>query len=157
LKEKGGDLLLETESLIHEDRPQQDVWLRLILFGVLGLTLVLGIVFLEIDRAGAKAMFGVTAFDALLFNFILPRSYQIYSNRLVIVLGRPFKMTIPYANITTVRKVSGSNALGSGGIRFATSTKFVVEVTRRKGLSVIISPSDGEIFLEQLGQAMKTR
>jgi hypothetical protein len=148
---------MKTENLIHEDRAQQDIWLKLVLFGVLGLTLILGLVFLEVDRAGAITMFCVTAFDALLFNFILPRSYQIYTDRLVIVLGRPFAMSIPYTNIKTVRKVSGSNALGSSGIRFATSTKFVVEIARKKGLSVIISPSDGELFLEQLAQAMKTK
>jgi hypothetical protein len=148
---------MESESLIYEDRAQQDMWLKLVLFGVLGLTLILGFVFLDIDRAGAITMFCVTAFDGLLFNFILPRSYRVYTDRLVIVLGRPFTMTIPYTNIKTVRKVSGSNALGSGGIRFATSTRFVVEVARRKGLSVIISPSDGDLFLEQLGQAMKTK
>ncbi len=148
---------MQTENLIHEDRPQTDLWLKFILLGVLGLTLVLGFVLLEVDRLGAAIMFGVTAFDALLFNFILPRSYQIYTDRLVIVLGRPFAMTIPLTGIKTVRRVSGINALGSSGaIRFSTSTKFVVEITRKKGLSVIISPSDGEIFLDHLHRVMKT-
>ncbi len=55
-------------NLIYEDKPRYDLWLKLILGGVLLLTLVLGVVLLSQDREAALVMFGVTLFDALLFN-----------------------------------------------------------------------------------------
>jgi len=42
-------------------------------------------------------------------------------------------------------------------IRFATSTRHVVEIVRKKGLNLVISPSKEDIFLEKLNQAMKLK
>ena len=141
--------------LIHEARPQYDFWLKLVLGGTLALTLVLGIVFLSFDTAGALAMFGVTVFDALLFNAIMPRRYQIYQDRLSIVLGKPFTFNISFSTIKEARSVAGSTAFMYGGLRLATSLKGVVEIVRSKGLNVVISPANRDVFLEQLTQALK--
>lgn len=40
------------------------------------------------------------------------------------------------------------------GNRFATSTSNVVEIVRKKGLNLIISPRNDDMFLEQLNQAL---
>ncbi len=141
--------------LIYEDIPQYDSWLKWIIGGTLALTLVLGIVLLPIDLAGALAMFGVTVFDALLFNAILPRRYQIYQDRLRIVLGKPFAVSISFATIKEVRSAAGSTTFIYWGIRFATSAKSVVEIIRSKGLNIVISPADRDAFLEQLTQGLR--
>jgi len=143
------------ESLVYEDIPRYDFWLKSILGGVLALTIILGANFLAEDIEAALAMFGVTLFDALLFKAILPRRYQIFQDRVRIVLGGPFTINIPLSNIREARQVSSSKAFAYRGFRFATSTHYVLEIVRKKGLSLVISPSSGDLFLEQLNQALK--
>ena len=141
------------ENLIYEDTPKYDLWLKLVLGGVLALTLFLGVVLLFEDLVAAWIMFGVTLFDALLFRAILPRRFQIFQDRVRIALGGPFAVNILFSNIKEVRSVSGGKAFAYWGIRLATSTHYVVEIVRKKGLSLVISPTSGEVFLEQLNQA----
>jgi len=138
--------------LIYEDTPKYDLWLKLMLGGVLALTLILGIIFIFQDSEVALAMFGVTLFDALLFKAILPQRFQIYQDRVRIVLGRPLAINIPFSNIRTVRTVSARKVFVYWGNRFATSTHIIVEIVRKKGLGFVISPANGDMFLEQLNQ-----
>ncbi len=139
---------------VYEDKPRFDLWLELVLIGVLAATFVAGVTLLFMDIAGALVMLGVTVFDALLFKAILPRRFQIYQDRVKIVLGGPFAITVPFHNIKDVRRTPGHNSLAYNGMRFATSMKFVVEIRRYKGMNVLISPYTGEVFLEQLRQAI---
>ncbi len=149
--------LINSPYLIYEDTAQYDLWLKLILGGTLLLTFILWIVLLPVDTLGAWIFFGVTAFDALLFHAVLPRRYQLFKDRLRIVLGYPFSVNIPLSTIKEVKSVSGSKAFACWGIRFATSSKNVVEIIRRKGLNVVISPTNRETFLENLNQTLKAR
>lgn len=141
--------------LIHEDIPQYDIWLRLILGSVLAFTLVLGIFLIPVDRLGAWIAFGATAFDALLFHAVLPRRYQIFTDRVRIVLGWPFTFSIALTSITEARAAAGFKAFAYGGIRWATSSRTVVELVRNRGLNVVISPSKRELFLERLNEARR--
>ncbi len=150
-KDKAGSL----SYLIYEDSAPYDPWLKIILGSTLALTLVMGILFLLFDVVGAYVMFGVTLFDALLFNAILPRRYQIYQDRLRIVLGKPFAVSISFATIKEALPAAGPTTFIYWGIRFATSAKSVVEIIRSKGLNIVISPADRDAFLEQLTQALQ--
>jgi hypothetical protein len=141
--------------LIHEDVPRYDWSLKLILGGVLAFTIVLGIILLFEDMTGAIAMFGITLFDALLFYFIMPRRYQIYNTKLRIALGGPFGMDIPLSTIKEAHPAPASYTFGYWGIRFATSSRSVMEIRRHKGWNVVISPSDREEFLMRLGEVLK--
>ena len=140
--------------LVHEDTTRVDLLLKLILASILALTLVLGVWLLFEDIVAALVMFAVTLFDALLFRAIMPRRYQIYSDRVRIVLGGPFALNIPFYDIREARPASGGKAFAYWGVRFATSTKCVVEIIRKKGFNVVISPSDRDTFLERLSQAI---
>ena len=95
---------------LYEDTPKYDSWLKFILGGILALTLILGIVFLYQDTEAAIAMFGITLFDALLFKAILPRKYQIFEDRVKILLGGPFAINIPFCNIVEAKQASGRKA-----------------------------------------------
>jgi hypothetical protein len=141
--------------LIYEDHPQAASWLKWFLIGVLALTLILGVVFLNVDKVASITMFAVTLFDGILFYCIVPRSYQIYEDCIRINLGGPFKMRLSFKDIRSISRVDGSKALASSNIRFATSTNFVVEITRKGKMGVEISPANGEIFMEQVNQAWK--
>ena len=141
--------------LIYEESSRYDLWLKLILGGILAYTLVLGIVLLFVDLMGAWIAFGATAFDALLFTAILPRRFQIYQDKLKIVLGSPFSHSIPLSTIKEVRPASGLKTFAYWGIRFATSSRSVVEIVRSKGLNIVISPTNRDAFLDQLNQALR--
>jgi hypothetical protein len=145
-----------TGNLIYEDHPLPVWWLKLILGSILLVTFIMGLVFFTIDKAASLVMLSVTVFDSLLFYVIMPRAYQIYSDRIRVVLGGPFGMNVNYKDIKSVKQVSGSQAFGSNGIRFTTSNKYVLEISRKGKMGVTISPAGGDVFLEQLNQALKT-
>jgi hypothetical protein len=147
---------MKTVILVYEDTPKYDVWLKLILGGVLALTFILGIILIYQDTEAAIVMFGITIFDALLFKAILPRRYQIFEDRLRILMGGPFAINIPFSNIKEAKPASGGKAFAYWGLRLATSTNYVVEIVRKKGLNLVISPSN-EMFLEQLNQALQSQ
>jgi hypothetical protein len=141
--------------LLYEDTARTDVWLKLMLGGILIFLLALGIGLLFEETDGAFVIFGVTIFDALLFKIVMPQRYQVYSDKVRIVLGWPFAWNIPFTTIKEVRSASGAKAFAYNGVRFATSSKNVVEIRRSKGCNAVISPSNKEIFLEQVSTAMK--
>ena len=141
--------------MLYEDSPRVDMWLKLMLGGILVLLLLVGVSLLFEDTGGAFAIFGAMVFNAVLFKIIMPQRYQIYSDRVRIVLGGPFAWNIPFSTIKEVRSASGAKSFAYGGVRFATSSKSVVEITRSKGCNVVISPYDRDIFLEQVNRAMK--
>jgi len=140
---------------VYEDLAIYDLWLKLILWIVLGATFVAGLLFIREDIGAALAMLGVTLFDAALFKAILPRKFQIFEDRLRIVLGWTFGIDIPFSNIVDARSASGRKAFAYWGLRFATSTRHVVEIIRKKGLNLVMSPANEETFLEQLNRARR--
>ena len=141
--------------ILHEERAEYSYWLRLIFLIPVGL--IIGSIILASNHAyeGFLVLIGESVFFALLFYFIMPRKYQIFDDKLRIVLGNPFGVNIPLSTIKEVKHSSRIKAFIFGGIRFATSTRYVVEVVRNKGLSYVISPQNGDIFVERLNQAMK--
>ena len=145
------------KNLIYEDTARYDFWLKILLGGILGLTLVLGIAsLLWQDVEAALVMFGVTLFVALLFKAILPQRFQIFEDGVRIVLGGPFAINIPLSNIRYVKSASGRKAFVYWGQRFATSSRGVVEIIRKKGLNLVISPSHDDLFLEQANHTLES-
>lgn len=140
--------------MLYEDIPKVDVWFKLLIGGLVVLFVVIGIVLLFEGLEDALISLGVAVFYALLFKLIMPQRFQIYSDRVRIVLGGPFAWNIPLQTIKEAHSVPGWKAFGYNGVRFATSSRGVVEITRRKGCNVVISPSNKEFFLEQLNKAL---
>jgi hypothetical protein len=87
----------------------------------------------------------------------MPRKYQIYEDKLKLVLGKPFSIDIPLSTITEVKHSSGIKAFIYSGVRFATSSRYAIEIVRNKGFNYIISPQKGNTFLEQLNRAIKSQ
>jgi len=148
---------MTTSSIIFEDTPRYDLWLKLILGGVLALTLVLGILFMYRDTEAAIVLLGITLFDALLFWAIMPRRFQIFEDRLKILLGGPLAVNIQLSNIAEAKPASSRKVFFYWGSRFATSTSNVVEIVRKKGLNLVISPKNADIFVERLNQARQSQ
>jgi hypothetical protein len=146
---------MDGAGLIYEDFPRYDAWLKLVLLVITVGTLVSGIVLLFVDIIAAYILLGVTIFDGLLLWAVLPGRYQVYEDRVKIVLGGRFAMNIPLRNIREVRKVSVGGGLFYSGIRFVTSLRSTVRISRRKGLDVLISPMHPEEFIEQVELARR--
>jgi hypothetical protein len=143
-------------NLLYEDKPKYDAWIKVLLGGVLAIPLILGIILISVNSVnmeGALIVFGVVLFEVILFRLILPRRFQILNDKLRIVLGGPFAINIPLSDIADVRSRTGINAFVYSGIRFATSSSHTIEIIRKKGLNVVISPTKDDMFVEQLNRA----
>lgn len=140
---------------LYEDRARYDYWLRLILFGIPLILLSIGIILMPEDREGAIAVFSGSLFIVFLFYLVLPKKYQIFEDKLKILLGWPLYVDISLANISDSQITSGRKVFAYWGIRFATSSKSVVEIIRKRGLNIVISPSNGPLFVDRLNEACK--
>lgn len=140
------------DSIIHEDRPRYDVWLKAIM--VLPVFFVIaGIYYLITAQVEAAiGMFAITLLMAATYWAIFPRKYLILDSKIRIVLGGQFSFNIPFDNLETARAPQGVSL----GINFATTflSKHAVEIIRKKGLNINITPSDRELFLENLNKAL---
>ena len=143
--------------LIHEEKAEYDSWIRLIFIIPIGLFLAAIIFASKQDLEVSLVLFGEAALFTLILYFVLPRRYQIYQDKLRIVLGKPLAINIPLATIKEARHSSGFKAFIYFGVRFATSSRHVLEIVRRRGLNYVISPQNSELFLDQLNQAVNSR
>jgi hypothetical protein len=141
-------------GLVYEENPPFDSWFKWLIGGIIGLTLVIGLSLIPVDVVGAWFMLGITVFLALVFYSIIPRKYQIFEDRVRIVMGGPFSVNAKFSNIKEIRAASNSSANVYGGIRLATTSANVVEIVSKKGLGIVISPRDRDTFLQQVNQAM---
>ena len=143
--------------ILHEEQAEYSYWPRLLFLIPVGLIIGAIIFAYNHDYEGFLFLIGESAFFVLLFYFIMPRRYQIYQDKLRIVLGNPLVINIPYSTIKEVKHSSSIKAFLFGGIRFATSTRYIVEIVRNKGLNYIVSPQNGDIFVEHLNQAIRNQ
>ena len=141
--------------LAYEDVARYDAAQFVMLAVVIAATAVPGIVLLFFDVEGAAVMFGVTLLDALIFHLVFPRRYQVFNTKLRIVLGWPLHWDIRLSTIQEARPAPGIATWIYGGVRLATSSATAVEIVRKRGMGVIISPSDRQTFLEQINAALK--
>jgi len=137
-------------NLLYEDKPKYDIWIKVLLGGIVAYTFILGL--FQISESGSEALtvFGVALFEVVLFRMILPRRFQILNDKLRIVLGGPLAINIPISDIEEVRSRTGIKAFVYFGVRFATSSSHTVEIIRKKGLNMVISPTNDDEFIKQL-------
>ncbi len=144
------------ETPLYEDTARYDFWLKFILGGVVAITGILGVVSLLRGGEDVWVWFGITFFYIVLFKAILPRKFQIFPGHLRIVMGGPLAVNLDFGNIKEVRPAPTRKLFVYRGIRFATSTVYLMEIVRCKGLGLVISPTSGNAFLEQLRQALES-
>lgn len=141
--------------LMYEQAARYDRLQFVVLAVVVASTLAPAIILLFFDTMGAAIMFGATLLDILIFHLVFPRRYQVYNTKLRIVLGWPVTWDIKLSGIKEARPAPGVATWIYSGVRLATSSATAIEIVRRKGMGIIISPSDRETFLEQLNAAVK--
>src|SRR4030042_972938 len=140
------------DTVIYEESPRYDTLLKAIM--VLPVFfIVFGIYYLIIAEVEAAiAMVATTLLMGAVFWAIFPRKYQIRDSKFRIALGGPFSLNVPFDNLETARKPEGATF----GINFPTcfSSDRVVQIIRKKGWNVNITPNDPELFLEHLNKAL---
>jgi hypothetical protein len=141
--------------LLYHVKPEYDSWLKLVVSGTLALTFIPGLAVLYWYPELGWTLLGVTLFDCLLIYSVIPRRVQLFEDRLRIVLGGPLAFNVPYSQIREVRPAATEEAFVYWGLRFATSTKNLIEIVRSKGLSMVISPGDKDVFLVQMERARR--
>jgi hypothetical protein len=137
--------------LLYQDKPKYGLLLKLVL--IIPAAFLVASIFLwlsgEID--GGIALFIEAIIVGLIFWFVFPRAYQVYEDHLRIVMGSPFSVKVRFQKIKTIR-VTNRNSLT---INFATKiTQNYVEIAKKNGLSIAITPSDNDSFVENANQAL---
>jgi hypothetical protein len=141
-------------GLIYQSPSPVDLSLKIVLAGCVVIDLAIAIWLSQVDITGTWLMLGTGVFLALLFYFIFPKKYQVYEDRIKIVLGGPFAINVPFVTIKEIRPAPAVKGSVYGGIKFVTNSKNIVEIVRKKGMGIIISPADRDTFLQQVNQAM---
>jgi hypothetical protein len=128
-------------------------------FGTLAILVAGASIELVADAGGGGLAIGVVSAATLTLVFLLiPRRYEVWPNRLVLVfLWRRWQ--IPFESLEEARPANPLFGYGYLGLRFATAPSQSVEVRRvRSNLfrrpNLIISPGGREEFLRVLQQAL---
>ena len=143
--------------VIHEEKAEYAPWVKLFFIVPAGVFIAGLIILVYYQRLeDASYLVGLGVLLGLLFFFIMPRKYQIYQDKLKIVLGSPLAVNIPLSTIKEIRRASGNKAFIYSGVRFVTSTRDIIEIIRIKGVNYVISRQNGDSFLEELNEAIKS-
>jgi len=140
------------DSVVYEESPRYDSLFK----GIMALPvffILFGIYYLYTTQVEAAiGMFATTLLMFAVFWAIFPRKYQILDSKFRIALGGPFSLSVPFDNLETARAPEGA----AFGVNFPTcfSTDRVVQIVRKKGWNVNITPNDRDLFLENLNKAL---
>lgn len=147
------------ELALYEDSPRYDLWLKLLLGFAPALTFFLGLLLYygalpneteEEARTGAVVLLAATALCLVLYWAFLPRRFIILEDRLKIKHGA-FSLNIPF---DTIKEAKVAKGLSFFTLSSVTSVESQVEIVRKRGFNVRISPSHRDLFLENLNKAL---
>ena len=135
-------------------RPKYDGWIWIIIIGVPMVMLGWAAVLTALEEYPAVfVVLGVGAFTALLLWTVSPRSYDLWPDRIRIVLGWGWGLSIPLDTLAEVRPARRIHAFVYRGLRFAPSMKTPVEIKRTRGMNIVISPEDPGEFIKSVREA----
>jgi len=140
------------DKLVHEDKPQFSLLLRIIVWFTIAIVLFMALVTLNNGDEDAYTMVGTAIFIVLVFWAVIPRKYCIYEDKIKVELGKPFSLTVRFDNIKYAGKPRGKFTVG---INFVTSFRNTVEIDPKKGMNVNITPGNREVFLDSLNGALE--
>ena len=136
-------------------KARYDGWLSVLLVVSLLVPPVIGVVLFGTgDAMGGGILMAVTVFNTLIFWCVLPRGYEIGADRLRIVLGWPFALSVPFNTVAEIRPARPINIMFYRWLRFAMSFKTPVEIRRSRGQNIVISPQNRQEFMEKAHQAL---
>ena len=103
------------------------------------------------DSPGSLALLVEAPIIGFIFWAVFPRKYQVYEDHVRIVLGGPFSVKVGFDKIKTIEVTSRL----SFSVNFVTAvTKSYVEIAKKKGLSIAITPRANDLFVENANRAL---
>ena len=138
--------------LLYQDEPAYGLFLKLIVVLVPAALLVASIYLLSSGESSGGLALLVEAFIVgFIFWIVFPRRYQVYEDHIRIALGGPFSVKVGFDKIEAIRVTSKFIF----SVNFVTKlTKSYVEIAKRKGLSIAITPRDNDLFIENANLAL---
>ncbi|MFC1951852.1 PH domain-containing protein [Chloroflexota bacterium] len=145
-------MIYSKSTLLYQDEPEYGPLLKLIVLIVPVASLAGSIyLFSSGDSTDAITLLVEAFVVGLIFWSVFPRKYQVYEDHLRIVLGRPFSVKIGFDKI---KKVEVTSRL-TFSINFVTKfTRDCVEIAKKRGLSIAITPKDSDLFVENANEAL---
>jgi len=146
------------EHVIYEDKPHTDTWMKLILalpvIIVIGSAIPLIVLGRREEINQAFTVLGACLLLVLLIDFlVVPRAYVVCDSRITIRFRGPLAFHIPFSTVKGLRRASYL----SFGISLPTSMSpsNIIEITRKRRMSVIITPGDRQSFITNFENAFK--
>ena len=138
--------------LLYQDEPVYGLFMKLIIV-VISVAMLVGSIYLFSSGNNADGL--ALLFELIIIGFIFwvvfPRRYQVYEDHLRIVLGGPFSVKVGFDKI----KAIGVTSRQILSINFITKlTKNYVEITKKRGISIAITPGDNDLFVENANRAL---
>ena len=138
--------------LLYQDKPRYGLLLKLIL--IIPAAFLVGSLYLWLsgDISGSLALLLSAFIMGLVFWFVFPREYQVYDDHLCRALGRPFSVKVRFQNVKTIRMTSRTGLT----VNFVTRiTKSYVEIVKKRGWSIAITPTSSDAFVENANRALE--
>jgi Bacterial PH domain len=138
--------------LLYQDEPAYGLLLKAIIVLVPGMLLAAGIYVWSLGDSPGSLVLLVEAFIiGFIFWAIFPRKYQVYEDHVRIVLGGPFSVKVGFNKIKAIEVTSRL----SFSVNFVTTvTKSYVEIVKKKGLIIAITPRANDLFVENANRAL---
>jgi len=126
--------------------------LKAIIVLVPGTLLAAGIYVWSLGDSSGSLVLLVEAFIiGFIFWIVFPRRYQVYEDHIRIALGGPFSVKVGFDKIEAIRVTSKFIF----SINFVTRlTKSYVEIAKKRGMSIAITPRDNDMFIENANRAL---
>ena len=121
---------------------------------IIPVTFLLGSLYLYLsgDVSGSLALLPGALFSGLIFWFVFPRGYQVYDDHLRIALGRPFSVKVRFQSVKTIRITNRTGLT----VNFVTRiTKNYIEIVKKRGWNIVITPIDNDAFVENANRALE--
>jgi hypothetical protein len=142
-------------SLIYEDKPPYDIRLRAIMIVPVIILFAVGLSIMEREPEAANMMYITALVIGFILWAIIPRKYVIMNDRVAIALNGGIAISIPLHRIAMARMAKGFTF--SANFPTTLSGKHAIEIIKRKGMSVVITPEDPEKFTRTLNSMIDGR
>ncbi len=138
--------------LLYQDEPAYGTIIRVILT-IVPLVLLGFSVYLwtQDEKEGSLVLLLESLFVGLIFWAVFPRKYQVYEDQLRIALGGPLAIKIGFEKISRIEVTSRTTFTVNYVTRL--TNKYVI-ITKKKGLSVAITPKSNDAFVENANRAL---
>lgn len=145
------------QKVVYEEKLKIGLSLKVLLMFTFGVIIGLTVwSFHTGETIGAWILSIVLVFTAVLLFAVLPRKYQIFSDKIKVVCGL-LRIDIPFGDVNAVEIRPRSDIYGSlEALRFGTGTgQKCIMIKRKRGMNILIQPMNTERFMEMINRTIR--